>query len=76
MLSVVCQVDPFLYFLMLKEAGMNGQEFTERCLQEAGVAIIPGTAFGKFATDNVRFNFATSQDNISKALEKIKKMLD
>jgi len=54
---------------------MNGEEFTKKCLQEAGVAMIPGTAFGKFATDYVRFNFATSQDNISKALEKINNML-
>ena len=54
---------------------MNGEEFTERCLQEAGVAMIPGTAFGKFAIDYVRFNFATSQNNISKALEKINNML-
>ena len=65
----------FFAFPNIKGTGMNGEEFSEKCLQEAGVAIIPGTAFGKFATDNVRFNFATSQDNISKALEKIKKML-
>ena len=54
---------------------MNGQEFTKKCLNEAGVAMIPGTAFGKFATDNVRFNFATSRENISKAIEKIDKIL-
>ena len=55
---------------------MNGEEFTERCLQELGVAMIPGTAFGKFATDNVRLNFATSIENIQKALEKINQLLD
>ena len=55
--------------------GMNGQEFTKRCLHEAGVAIVPGTSFGKKAIDYVRFSFAASQDNISKALENIKKML-
>ena len=65
----------FFAFPNVKETGMNGEEFAERCLQEAGVAIIPGTAFGKFAKDNVRFNFATSQDNISQALEKINNML-
>ena len=65
----------FFVFPNVKGTGMNGEEFTERCLQEAGVAMIPGTAFGKFATDYVRFNFATSQDNISKALEKINNML-
>ena len=65
----------FFVFPNVKGTGMNGEEFTEKCLQEAGVAMIPGTAFGKFATDNVRLNFATSQDNISKALEKINNML-
>ena len=55
--------------------GMNGQEFTRRCLHEAGVAIVPGTSFGKKAIDYVRFSFAASQDNISQALENIKKML-
>ena len=59
----------------LKGTGMSGEEFTKRCLEEAGVAMIPGTAFGKFAIDNVRLNFATSRDNISKAIEKIDKIL-
>ncbi len=65
----------FFVFPNVKGTGMNGEEFTDRCLQEAGVAMIPGIAFGKFATDYVRFSFATSQDNISKALEKINNML-
>ena len=44
-------------------------------MYEAGVAIVPGTAFGKTSIDYVRFSFAASQDNIRKALEKIKQML-
>ena len=65
----------FFVFPNVKGTGMNGEEFAEKCLEEAGVAMIPGTAFGRFATDNVRFNFATSRENISKALEKIDRML-
>ena len=65
----------FFVFPNVEGTGMNGEEFTEKCLQEAGVAMIPGIAFGKFAKDNVRFNFATSQENISKAIEKIDKIL-
>ena len=65
----------FFAFPNVKATGMNGEEFTEKCLQEAGVAMIPGTAFGKFATDYVRFNFAASRENISKAIEKIDKIL-
>ncbi len=55
--------------------GMNGKEFAKKCLHEAGVAIVPGTSFGKKAVDYVRFSFAASQDNISQALENIKKMV-
>ena len=65
----------FFVFPSVKETGMNGEEFTKRCLEEAGVAIIPGTAFGKFATNNVRLNFAISRENISKAIEKIIQIL-
>jgi aspartate/methionine/tyrosine aminotransferase len=65
----------FYAFPKVIGTGMNGSEFTKKCLHEAGVAIVPGTAFGKTAVDHVRFSFAASQDNISKALEKIRKML-
>ncbi len=65
----------FFVFPNVKGTGMNGEEFTNKCLTAAGVAVIPGTAFGKFATDNVRLNFATSRENISKAIEKIDKIL-
>ena len=65
----------FFAFPSVKKTGMNGEEFAKVCLEKAGVAVIPGTAFGKFATDNVRFNFATSTENISKAIEKIDKIL-
>ena len=37
----------FFVFPNVKGTGMNGEEFTERCLKEVGVAMIPGTAFGK-----------------------------
>ena len=65
----------FFIFPNIKGTGMNGNEFTEKCLTEVGVALIQGTAFGKSAVNNVRINFTTSEENISKALENIKKML-
>jgi len=65
----------FFIFPNVKGTGMSGEEFTDKCLQEAGVVMIPGTAFGKFATDHVRFNFATSRENITKAIAKIDKTL-
>jgi len=65
----------FYAFPKVIETGMNGSEFSKKCMHEAGVAIVPGTAFGKTSVDYVRFSFAASMENIEKALEKIKKML-
>ena len=65
----------FFVFPNVKKTGMNGEEFAQKCLKEAGVVMIPGTSFGRHATHNVRFNFATSRENISKAIEKIDKIL-
>ena len=65
----------FYAFPKVIGTGMDGTEFCKRAMHEAGVAIVPGTAFGKTCKDYVRFSFAASQDNISNALENIKKML-
>ncbi len=65
----------FYAFPNVKGTGMNGSEFCKKAMHEAGVAIVPGTAFGKTCEDYVRFSFAASRDNISQALENIKKML-
>ena len=65
----------FYAFPKVIGTGMNGSEFAKKCMHEAGVAIVPGLAFGKTSQDYVRFSYAASQDNISNALENIKKML-
>tara|TARA_B100000963_G_scaffold291133_1_gene261115 strand:- start:3757 stop:4917 length:1161 start_codon:yes stop_codon:yes gene_type:complete len=65
----------FYAFPNISETGMNGETFAEKCLFDAGVAIVPGTSFGQSCTKYVRFSFANSYENIEKALEKIKKIL-
>ena len=65
----------FYAFPKVINTGMNGEEFAKKCLHEAGVAIVPGTSFGKTCKDYVRFSFAASKENISNALEKIEKIL-
>ena len=65
----------FYAFPKITGTGMNGEEFCKKAMHEAGVAIVPGTAFGKTSQEYVRFSFAASEDNISQALVNIKKML-
>ena len=65
----------FYAFPNVSGTGFNGDSFAEKCLFDAGVALVPGTSFGKTCTNFVRFSFANSYENIEKALEKIKKIL-
>ncbi len=65
----------FYAFPKVIGTGMNGEEFAKKCLHDAGVAIVPGTSFGKTCSNYVRFSFAASKENISNALEKIDKIL-
>ena len=48
----------FYAFPNVKGTGISGKEFAKKCLHKAGVAIVPGTAFGRNAQDFVRFSFA------------------
>ncbi len=65
----------FYTFPNISETGMTGEIFAEKCLFDAGVAIVPGTSFGQSCADYVRFSFANSYENIEKALEKIRKII-
>jgi aspartate/methionine/tyrosine aminotransferase len=40
-------------------------------LNEAGVACLAGTAFGKWGEGYLRFSFANSVENIQRALERL-----
>jgi aspartate aminotransferase len=44
-------------------------QFGEFLIEKAGVAMVPGSAFG--APGAMRISFATSQDNLEKALSRV-----
>ena len=47
----------------------NDLSFSEYPLEKAGVAVVPGSAFG--AEGYIRISFATSMENLKKALGRI-----
>ncbi|MDG4559911.1 MAG: pyridoxal phosphate-dependent aminotransferase [Candidatus Competibacter sp.] len=51
----------------------NDIAFAELLLNEGGVALVPGSAFG--AEGCARISFATSMDNLVKALERIQRVI-
>ncbi len=61
----------FYVFPKIGDFGMNSDEFCERLLNENGVAIVPGTAFGKGGEGFARISYAYSVNHIAEALERI-----
>jgi aspartate aminotransferase len=51
----------------------NDLEFSEYLISEAGVALVPGTAFG--LAGHVRISIATSMQNLEHALDRIEQVL-
>jgi aspartate/methionine/tyrosine aminotransferase len=62
----------FYVFPNVKGLGMSTKEIADKLLYEAGVATLSGTAFGKYGEGYLRFSYATSMENIHKALARIR----
>jgi aspartate/methionine/tyrosine aminotransferase len=54
--------------------GMTAEELCRIMLEDAGVAAIPGAAFGPSGKDFVRFSFASSTATLQEAVERIMKV--
>ena len=61
----------FYAFPSIRETGLSSREFEEGAMNEAGVALLSGAAFGEFGEGYVRLSYANSQENIRKALERL-----
>lgn len=60
----------FYLFVNIAATGLTSMQVTERLLGEAHVAVVPGAPFGSDAY--IRMSFATSDDNLKKAADRIK----
>lgn len=63
----------FYIFPNIEGVGMGSGEFADYLLKEAGVAVLPGTAFGEYGEGFIRISYANSLGNIRKALDRISK---
>lgn len=62
----------FYAFANIRGTGMTSQACTEYILEKAGVATVPGTAFGAAGEGYLRFSYATEPEIIDEAVEKLK----
>ncbi|OGO63141.1 MAG: aspartate aminotransferase [Chloroflexi bacterium RBG_19FT_COMBO_55_16] len=71
--GVRCQVPQgaFYAFPNVKACGVPVRVLASRLLEEANVAVLPGTDFGQFGEGYLRLCYATSLEKIDRALERI-----
>ncbi len=59
----------FYVFPDIRKFGLSSDEFCQRLLDEKGVAIVPGNAFGSCGEGFARISYAYSVDHINEALD-------
>jgi aspartate aminotransferase len=64
----------FYAWVDITATGMTAEEVCRILLEDAGVAAIPGAAFGPAGKDFIRFSFASSTATLQEAVERIVKV--
>jgi aspartate aminotransferase len=62
----------FYVFPNVTGTGLSSGELAARLLQDAGVAALSGTAFGRWGEGYMRFSYANSVENIQLALDAVR----
>ncbi len=65
----------FYVFPNITDTGIDCRTLAECCMEEAGVAVLAGTAFGAYGEGYLRLSYANSVENIEKAIEQMREML-
>lgn len=66
----------FYVFPSIKKTGLSSDEFCTRLLMEQKVACVPGTAFGASGEGHIRCSYATSLENLTEAVKRIRAFVD
>lgn len=76
--GVTCQEPQgaFYVFPNIKALGKSSDEVANWMLEEAGVALLPGSAFGKYGEGYLRLSYANSVENIERALERMGEIIE
>jgi aspartate aminotransferase len=61
----------FYAFPSIAGTGRGSAELADLLLNEAGVACLAGTAFGRYGEGHLRLSYANSRENISKAIARM-----
>jgi aspartate/methionine/tyrosine aminotransferase len=65
----------FYAFPNIGGTGLSARQLQDRLLDEAGVALLAGTAFGDHGEGYMRLSYANSQENLSEGIELLSELL-
>jgi aspartate/methionine/tyrosine aminotransferase len=65
----------FYAFPHIAGTGYSADELADLLLEEAGVACLSGTAFGRHGEGHLRLSYANSRENIGRALDRMNEFL-
>lgn len=65
----------FYAFPNIEKTNMKSKQLSEKLIEEAKVAVVPGSAFGEYGEGNLRMSYATDYESIEKALDRIENYL-
>jgi len=65
----------FYAFPNVEGTGFGERELADRLLSEAGVAVLPGTAFGEAGKGYIRIAYTQSEDELLRGLQRIKEFV-
>ncbi len=74
-LPTVMPSGAFYTFSNMQKYGKNASAFAKKLLNEAKVAVIPGTEFGPYGQGYIRCSFATKLEKIKEAMERVESVL-
>ena len=66
----------FYVFPNVKAFGIPSSELADLILEKANVAVLPGSSFGKYGEGYLRLTYSNSIENIRRAVEQIKAVLE
>jgi aminotransferase len=61
----------FYFFPSIEQFHLNSYDFAVKLLKEAGVAVIPGSAFSHYGEGYVRISYAYAMETIKEALDRL-----
>jgi aspartate/methionine/tyrosine aminotransferase len=75
--GITCQrpQGAFYVFPNIKGTGMTSEGLADLILEKAGVALLPGSCFGRYGEGYLRLSYATTIPTIEKGLERIRAAL-